>query len=177
MKFNHTVATYGDISSIDKLMSISIKGLLKPLLDKNELEASYESMGLDKQLIDDGTYFLIFEEDNLVRWGGWSYRKTLFGSNNTPDRDGSFLNPKKDAARIRAMYTHPSWARKGIGSLVMKLAEKNAKNAGFLKCELMATLSGLPLYKEHGYSELEDVIYKSALGNRVRMIRMEKKLL
>ena len=65
MKFNHTVATYGDISSIDKLMSISIKGLLKPLLDKNELEASYESMGLDKQLIDDGTYFLIFEEYSM----------------------------------------------------------------------------------------------------------------
>ena len=125
--FTHKIAILADIPTIEKLMQLSINQLLGPLLTKEQLEASFDSMGLDDQLIKDGTYFMIFNGDVFVGCGGWSNRETLFGGNHTPNRDSNFLDPIKDSARIRAMYTHPSWARKGIGSLVMHLGENAAR--------------------------------------------------
>ena len=132
-EFTHRIATFGDIPAIEKLMKQSINQLLGPLLTKDQLEASFDSMGLDDQLIKDKTYFMIFSKDIFVGCGGWSNRETLFGGNHTPNRDDQFLDPKEDSARIRAMYTHPEWIRKGVGSLVMNLGEKAAKNLGFKK--------------------------------------------
>ena len=126
--FKHRIATLEDIPEIKKLMELSINDLLGPLLTPEQLEASFDSMGLDDQLIKDGTYFMIFNEDAFVGCGGWSNRETLFGGNHTPDRDDNFLDPAKDSARIRAMYTHPEWIRMGVGSLVMNLGENAAKN-------------------------------------------------
>ena len=176
MSYTNRIALLEDIDAIEYLMELSINRLLGPYLSKNQLKASFESMGLDDQLIKDKTYFLIFREKKLVGCGGWSNRKTLFGANHTPNRDESFLNPKIDSARIRAMYTHPDWARKGIGSLVMQLAEGEAKKAGFKKCELMATQAGEPLYKVKGYRVTEEVLYKSLSGLTVPMIKMEKRI-
>ena len=173
--FTHKIATLADIPTIEKLMLLSINQLLGPLLTKEQLEASFDSMGLDDQLIKDGTYFMIFNEDVFVGCGGWSNRETLFGGNHTPNRDSNFLDPIKDSARIRAMYTHPSWARKGIGSLVMQLGETAARKLGFKKCELMATQSGKLLYETQGYEPVEDILYKTDTGKTVPMIRMEKK--
>jgi GNAT superfamily N-acetyltransferase len=174
MNFNHRIALLHDIPAIESLMELSIKMLLGPYLTQNQLKASFESMGLDDQLIKDKTYFMIFREKKFVGCGGWSSRRTLFGANHTPNRDKSFLNPEIDSARIRAMYTHPDWARKGIGSLVIKLAEKEARKAGFKKCELMATQAGEPLYKIQGYKVTEEVLYKSLSGLTVPMMKMEK---
>ena len=172
--FTHKIATLADIPTIEKLMQLSINQLLGPLLTKEELEASFDSMGLDDQLIKDGTYFMIFNGDVFVGCGGWSNRETLFGGNHTPNRDSNFLDPIKDSARIRAMYTHPSWARKGIGSLVMHLGENAARKLGFKKCELMATQSGKLLYETQGYKPIEDILYETETGKTVPMIRMEK---
>ena len=172
--FTHKIATLADIPTIEKLMELSINQLLGPLLTKEQLEASFDSMGLDDQLIKDGTYFMIFNGDVFVGCGGWSNRETLFGGNHTPNRDSNFLDPIKDSARIRAMYTHPSWARKGIGSLVMHLGENAARKLGFKKCELMATQSGKLLYETQGYEPIENILYKTETGKTVPMIRMEK---
>ena len=175
-KFIHRIATIDDIPAIEELMELSITQLLGPLLSQDELEASFDSMGLDDQLIKDQTYFMIFNDDIFVGCGGWSNRETLFGGNHTPNRDDKFLNPKKDSARIRAMYTHPDWIRMGVGTLVMKLGEEAAKKLGFKKCELMATLSGLLLYKTQGYEPIENILYKSTSGKTVPMVRMEKEI-
>ena len=174
MKFNSRLANSKDIPSIKRLMEQSITGLLGGYVNQEELEASFESMGLDDQLILDQTYFLIDFEGILVGCGGWSNRKTLFGGNHTPNRSNDFLNPNNDSAKIRAMYTHPDWARKGIGTLILRLAEKEASNAGFKRCELMATLSGIYLYKNRGYKIDEEIFYKSKKGNSVKMFKMTK---
>jgi GNAT superfamily N-acetyltransferase len=173
-EFTHRIATYEDIPTIEVLMELSINQLLGPLLSAEQLEASFDSMGLDDQLIKDGTYFMIFCDEVFVGCGGWSNRETLFGGNHTPNRDDNFLDPLKDSARIRAMYTHPDWARQGIGSLVMHLGENAAKELGFKKCELMATQSGKLLYETQGYESIEDILYKTETGKTVPMIRMEK---
>ena len=176
MNFNFRLANVEDISSIKWLMEQSINRILGNYVNKKELEASFESMGLDDQLILDKTYFLIDFEGTLVGCGGWSNRKTLFGGNHTPNRSNDFLNPNKDAAKIRAMYTHPDWARKGVGTLILEIAEKEASIAGFKRCELMATLSGIHLYKARGYKIDDEIIYKSKKGNSVKMFKMTKHL-
>ena len=174
--FKHRIATLEDIPEIKKLMELSINDLLGPLLTPEQLEASFDSMGLDDQLIRDGTYFMIFNEDAFVGCGGWSNRETLFGGNHTPNRDDKFLDPNKDSARIRAMYTHPDWIRMGVGTLVMNLGESAAKELGFKKCELMATQSGKLLYQTQGYIPIEDTLYKTESGKTVPMVRMEKNI-
>ena len=173
-EFSHRIATLEDIPAIEELMRLSINKLLGPLLNEDQLEASFDSMGLDDQLIKDGTYFMIFRKDIFIGCGGWSNRETLFGGNHTPNRDNQFLDPKKDSARIRAMYTHPDWIRKGVGSLVMNLGENAAKKLGFQRCELMATQSGKLLYEAKGYKPIEDIVYKTNSNKTVPMIRMEK---
>jgi len=174
MNLNFRLANYEDIPVVKGLMEQSIAVLLGYYVNEEELEASFESMGLDDQLILDKTYFLIDFEGVLVGCGGWSNRKTLFGGNHTPNRSNDFLDPNHDAAKIRAMYTHPDWARKGIGTFILELAEKEACNAGFKRCELMATLSGIYLYKRRGYKIDEEIFYKSKKGNSVKMYKMTK---
>ena len=174
--FKHRLATSEDISDIQVLMDLSIKKLLGKILNENQLEASYESMGLDNQLIKDRTYFLIFKNNLLVGSGGYSYRRTLFGGNHTPNRSDEMLLPGKDAAKIRAMYTHTEWIRQGIGSFVLRLAEDASKEMGFDRCELMATLSGILLYEKKGYKVEEEIDYKSKAGNSVPMYKMIKSL-
>ena len=176
MDFNFRLANSVDISAIKGLMEQSITRLLGNYVNEEELEASFESMGLDDQLILDKTYFLIDFEGILVGCGGWSNRKTLFGGNHTPNRSNDFLNPIDDAAKIRAMYTHPNWSRKGVGTLILEIAEKEAFNIGFKRCELMATLSGIYLYKARGYTVDDEIIYKSKKGNSVKMFKMTKSL-
>jgi len=175
-EFTHRIATLDDIPAIKKLMMLSINQLLGPLLTKDQLEASFDSMGLDDQLIKDETYFMIFSKDVFIGCGGWSNRETLFGGNHTPNRDDQFLDPKKDSARIRAMYTHPEWIRMGVGSLIINLGEEAAIKLGFKKCELMATQSGVLLYQAQGYKPIENILYETNSGKTVPMVRMEKEI-
>lgn len=138
--------------------------------------ASREVMGLDTQLIDDGTYLAVRESGVLVGCGGWSRRKTLYGGNHSKGRSAAFLNPNTDAARIRAMYTHPDWTRRGIGRLILDTCEHEAKLAGFKRAEMMATLAGVPLYEACGYVEIEKHTDIASNGVEIPLVRMGRKL-
>jgi GNAT superfamily N-acetyltransferase len=132
-------------------------------------------MGLDTLLIADGTYFLIETDGEIAGCGGWSRRATLYGGNQTPGRDPALLEPARDAARVRAMYTHPRHTRKGVGSLILQLCEEAARAEGFKAVELMATLSGAALYRARGYVAGE-AVEDARGGVPVPLLRMRKAL-
>jgi GNAT superfamily N-acetyltransferase len=132
-------------------------------------------MGLDTQLIDDGTYFIVEVDGNLVGCGGWSRRATLYGGDQSPGRSAVLLDPAKDAARVRAMYTHPDHTRKGVGRLILSLCEEAALSEGFKKAELMATMAGEPLYRACGYEACERLTDDRG-GVAVPLLRMTKPL-
>lgn len=159
---------------LQALMRQSIEILQKKFLSDDQIQASYEVMGLDTQLIEDGTYFSVWAETTLVGCGGWSARKTLYGGNHSKGRSDERLNPPKDAARIRAMYTHPDWARRGIGRLILETCESAARNAGFTRAQMMATLSGVPLYEACGYTKIKPHTDFSQSGIEIPLMHMEK---
>ena len=132
-------------------------------------------MGLDTQLIDDGTYFVVQADGTLAGCGGWSRRATLYGSDQTPGRSASLVDPARDAARIRAMYTHPDHARKGVGRLILSLCEAAARSEGFSRMELMSTMAGEPLYSRFGYQPAERIMDNRG-GVPVPLVRMSKSL-
>lgn len=174
--FSHRLATADDIPALSALIDASIAQLLKPVLSPAQVAASYSIMGLDTQLIADGTYFLIAGEGRLVGSGGWSKRATAFGGDHSPGRDARLLDPATEAAKVRAMYTHPDFARRGIGRLVLRLCEAAAAQAGFARVELVATMGGLPLYRACGYVDVEPFEQETASGVRVPLVRMMKVL-
>ncbi len=174
--FTHRVATREDIPALIDIMNASIKGLQKGFLKPEQITASFELMGMDTQLIEDRTYYAILSGETIVGCGGWSRRATLYGGNHTRGRDASPLNPATDAARVRAMYTHPDWARRGIGKLIMDLCEAKALEEGFTRYELMATLSGEPLYRKCGYTPIEYQDVPTSGGVTVPLIKMGKEV-
>lgn len=176
MTFTHRIANTDDIPAIKELMALSMTRLLPDVLDAAQVAKSNASMGLDSQLISDGTYFLIFEGQLLVGCGGWSRRKTLFGGNHTIGRDDSLADPKTDTAKIRAMYTHPDHVRKGIGKLLIALGETAAKAEGFNTMALGSTASGIFLYEKCGYEVIKDLAEPDEDGVIVPIILMTKSL-
>lgn len=159
MAFTHRLATHDDVPAISALMDRAIVQLQSPFLTPEQVAASRRTMGLDTQLIDDGTYFAVLEGDVLVGCGGWSRRATLYGGNHSAElRNDRLLDPRTEPARVRAMYTDPDHARRGIGRLILELAEAAARSEGFSRVELMATLSGEQLYRTAGYSVIERVM-------------------
>jgi GNAT superfamily N-acetyltransferase len=171
----HRLATQADIAVLRTLVDASITELQKPFLDPRQIESSRMIMGLDTQLIDDGTYFIVEESGEVVGCGGWSRRATLYGGDQTPGRNAALLDPKRDPAKVRAMYTHPAHARKGIGRLILSLCEMAARAEGFLKVELMATMAGEPLYLACGYQPVARLQDERG-GAAVPLIRMQKEL-
>lgn len=158
-------------------MARSIDALQKGFLDAAQIAASRSVMGLDTQLIADGTYFVVERDARLAGCGGWSRRATLYGGDHSSaQRDPALLDPTRDAARVRAMYTDPDCTRLGIGRLILSLCERAALDAGFSRVELMATLSGEPLYRASGYHEIERVTTPTVTGVAVPLIRMGKPL-
>lgn len=172
----HRLATLPDLDVLRTLMDASIAELQKPFLDARQIDSSRAIMGLDTQLVSDGTYFIVENGSRIAGCGGWSRRATLYGGDQTSGRNAELLDPRQDPARIRAMYTHPAHARQGIGRLILSLCESAASSEGFLKAELMATRSGEPLYLACGYEPVETV-WDSRGGALVPLIRMRKELL
>jgi len=146
-----TIARRADIEDIKSLMTLAIKELQKGYLTEAQIEASFAGMGLDTQLIDDGTYFVVRNKAVLVGCGGWSRRSTLYGGNHSAGRDETLLDPRKDRARIRAMYTHPDYIKRGIGRMIIKAGEDAARAEGFRALEMAATKAGEPFYLRCGY--------------------------
>jgi GNAT superfamily N-acetyltransferase len=171
----HRLARRADLDALRDLMDAAISELQKPFLDESQIASSRFIMGLDTQLIDDGTYFIVEANGNLAGCGGWSRRATLYGGDQSSGRDAALLDPAKDAARIRAMYTHPHHTRKGVGRLILSLCEKAARSEGFQKVELMATMAGEPLYRACGYEPRERVTDERG-GVAVPLLRMTKSL-
>src|SRR5262245_38762910 len=122
--FTHRLATEADLPAIKALMDVAIAEHLKAFLDPAQVELSHSIMGLDTQLVADRTYFLVEEGGRLAGCGGWSRRATLFGGDHSlSQRNAALLDPAKEAARVRAMYTHPDFARRGVGRLILDLCE------------------------------------------------------
>jgi GNAT superfamily N-acetyltransferase len=176
VSFTHRLARPSDIPVLKELMHAAIGELLKPYLPPEGVEASFSIMGLDTQLIEDGTYYVVEEERAIAGCGGWSRRATLFGGDHSAGRDAALLDPARDAARVRAMYTDPRFARRSVGRLILDICERAAASEGFARVELAATLAGEPLYRACSYDEIERFESETPSGVRVPLIRMGKRL-
>lgn len=171
----HRLARRDELDALMALMDAAISELQKPFLNQDQIAASRSCMGLDTQLVEDGTYFIVEVDGQLGGCGGWSRRATLYGGDHSPGRNAALLDPATDAARVRAMYTDPSHARKGVGRLILSLCEAAARAEGFTRVELMATLAGEPLYLACGYRPSERTTDNSG-GTGVPLVRMDKAL-
>jgi GNAT superfamily N-acetyltransferase len=171
------VATEHDLPPLRALMAAAIGELQRGFLTPQEIIASHAVMGLDTKLVADGTYFAAEIDGALAGCGGWSRRATLYGGDHSTDlRNDQLLDPMHDAAKVRAMYTSPAYVRRGVGRAILAAAEEAARGEGFRTAELMATLSGEPLYRIAGYVEVERVLSAPVDGVRVPLIKMRKSL-
>jgi GNAT superfamily N-acetyltransferase len=172
-RLTHRMAGLADIPALTVVMDAAIGQLQQGFLDPAQIESSRLIMGLDRQLLVDGTYFIVEAGDRIAGCGGWSRRATLYGGDHTPGRDAARLDPMVDAARVRAMYTQPDFARRGVGRLILRLCEDAARAEGFARLELMATLSGRALYSQCGYADIE-AVEDARGGAAVPLVRMGK---
>lgn len=156
-------------------MEAAIAELQKPYLDAAQIASSRTIMGLDTQLIEDGTYFIVEIDGEVAGCGGWSRRATLYGGDQSPGRSTALLDPAREPARIRAMYTDPAHVRKGVGRRIIELCEAAARAEGFTRMELMSTMAGEPLYRACGYEPVEHVTDDRG-GAGVPLLRMQKTL-
>lgn len=167
------LATVDDVAVLVPLIDAAIEELQRGFLGAEQIESSKAFMGIDRQLIDDGTYFLVEIDGTVAGCGGWSRRATLYGGDNSTGRDATLLDPAIDPARVRAMYTHPNFARRGVGRRVLEACEAAAAAEGYVTLELMGTRSGRPLYEAFGFQPLQE--YEDASGGApVPMTRMQK---
>jgi GNAT superfamily N-acetyltransferase len=177
-------ATTEDVAGLLQLIELSVRGLQKYDYSPTQIDASIGSaFGVDRQLIVDQTYFVVTPVDNptqFVACGGWSYRSTLCGSDamtvthGGTERSSATLDPARDFAKIRAIFVHPAWARRGLGTLVLEHAENAAHAAGFRRLEMGSTLTGMALYKLKGYTERERSDVPLPNGESLQIIRMDK---
>ncbi len=172
------VAREEDVPVLRELIEASVRGLQAGDYSAEQIEAALRKVfGVDSQLIADETY-LVAETGGgeIVGCGGWSKRKTLYGGDVWAAREDSLLDPLKDAAKIRAFFVHPGWARRGIGTLILEACEKAATEAGFGRFEMGATLTGVPLYQMRGYTALENLAVPLGDGLELPIVRMEKRM-
>lgn len=176
-ELTHRVATVEDLDALREVMRRSIEMLQDSFLSPEQVRASHKVMGLDTQLVKDGTYFLVECGGRIAGCGGWSWRSTLYGGDaSVVSREPRPLDPATEPARIRAMYTDPDFARRGVGRLVLQLCEEAARKAGFGRATMMATMAGVPLYQACGYMPVEPVQDAVVDGVTVPLVRMEKPL-
>jgi len=170
-------AVPADIPRLREVIEASVRGLQANDYSPAQLEGALRSVyGVDSQLIADGTYFTAEIEDQIVACGGWSKRKTLYGGDQFAGREDSLLDPAREAAKIRAFFVHPDFARRGIGSLILEACETAAITAGFRRLEMGATLSGVAFYRAKGYAELEKQNVPLGNGEALPIVRMAKEV-
>jgi GNAT superfamily N-acetyltransferase len=167
-----------DISVLRPLIEASVLGLQARDYSPAQLERALKTVyGVDTQLIADGTYFVVETDEappTIVACGGWSRRKTLYGGDQWVARQDSLLDPARDAAKVRAFFVHPAWARRGIGGMILDACEKAAQSAGFRRLEMGATLTGVPFYAAKGYVALENEEVPMGDGMTLPIVRMGK---
>ncbi len=168
-------ATESDVPAMHALIEASVRGLQAKDYTQAEIEGALgHALGLDSQLVADGTYFIAEVDGEMVASGGWSYRATLCGSDGMTGREPARLDPARDAAKIRAIFVHPAWARKGLGTLMLEHCEGQAREAGFTRLEMGSTLTGAPLYRLRGYEERGRLAIPLPNGEELPVIRMTK---
>jgi GNAT superfamily N-acetyltransferase len=174
-------AVAADIPRLRELIDASVRGLQAQDYSPAQIDGALESVyGVDSQLIADGTYFVVEVSEAgstpIVACGGWSKRKTLYGGDQYAGREDSLLDPARDAAKIRAFFVHPQWARRGLGTLILEACENAAISAGFRRLEMGATLSGVAFYRARGYAEIEKQSVPLGNGEALPIVRMAKKV-
>ncbi|NYF80117.1 GNAT family N-acetyltransferase [Granulicella arctica] len=175
MNFELRVATTADVAGIVELIRASVRGLQGEYTEAQREAALATVFTVDSQLIADGTYFVALSGETLAGCGGWSYRKTLYGGDRQVERiEAEQLDPSVDAAKIRAIFVDPAFARMGLGSLLLKTAEDAAAAAGFRRLEMGSTLAGVALYTLKGYRRVEEIQVPVADGLKIAVVRMEK---
>jgi GNAT superfamily N-acetyltransferase len=195
MNIRIRLAEARDIPALRELIAASVRGLQAGDYSQEQLDGALGTVyGVDTQLISDGTYFVAEATESsletpaatsgekppgaalLVGCGGWSKRKTLCGSDQFAGREDSLLDPATDAAKIRAFFVHPGWARRGVGGKILEACEAAAEAAGFRRLEMGATLTGVPFYRVKGYVEIEAVSAPLGNGLTLPIVRMGKSL-
>jgi GNAT superfamily N-acetyltransferase len=171
-------ATLADVPELNELIARSARGLSAADYRAEQIEGALQgAFGVDSQLLSDETYFVVEDAGRIVGCGGWSFRATLFGGDARAGRDASTLDPKTQAAKIRAFFVDPDHARRGIGTLLLDRCEKEARAHGYARVELMATLPGVKLYAARGYVGDAQVQFDVGSGERIEFIPMRKDLL
>jgi GNAT superfamily N-acetyltransferase len=184
------LATPEDIPVLRELIARSVRGLQAQDYTPAQIEGALKTVfGVDSQLIADGTYVVAEAQSPeaeskpgtaanarlvIVGCGGWSKRKTLYGGDRWTEREDTMLDPLRDAAKIRAFFIHPDWARRGIGSMILRACEDAAKAAGFRRYEMGATLTGAKLFGARGYVAVEPISIPLQNGESLPVIHMEK---
>ena len=180
--FTLRAATLADVPAIRALIEISAHGLSVGDYTREQIDGALRgAFGVDTQLLKDGSYFVAQSGAGtgtgtplLAGCGGWSFRRTLFGGDARTDRDPQPLDPQVDAAKIRAFFVHPDWARRGIGRSIMATCEQAIAQAGFRKVDIVATLVGEPLYASFGYAVVERYEIPMRGGLSLPVVRMTK---
>jgi GNAT superfamily N-acetyltransferase len=166
-----------EVPALNDLIGASATELSRGFYDADQTASLVRHVfGVDSQLLADRTYFVVEHGGSLAACGGWSRRRTLFGGDQAKDSADPLLDPRMEPARIRAFFVHPKWARRGIGRKLLLHCEAAAREAGFARAELMATLPGVPLYRALGYTTEETVTYALPDGQTVRFERMTRRL-
>lgn len=170
------VATGDDIPALRELIEHSVRELQAGWYTSEQIEAAVHSVfGVDRQLIDDGTYYVVEIGGRIAGCGGWSKRGTLYGASHYDhSRNDVMLDPAREPARVRAFFTHPNFARKGVGRALLERCEQEARTAGFRSMEMAATLPGVPLYAAHGYEAFETFDVPLPGGHSIQVRRMAK---
>ena len=170
-------ATMDDRESIKQLIAESARILSREHYNDAQIEAAIATVfGVDTDLIEDGTYFVVEISGTLVGCGGWSRRKTLFGGDQYSSRDAGYLDPESEPAKIRAFFIHPDHARKGIARAILTRCEDEARAHGFHGLELMATLPGVEFYKSCGFTERGTFDLDLIKGVKLELVPMQKAL-
>jgi GNAT superfamily N-acetyltransferase len=175
MSFAIRKAELADVEALRSLIELSVRRLQAVHYTPDQLERGLQLVyGVDTQLIEDGTYFVVQSASVMVGCGGWSRRKTLYGGDQWAAREDALLQPGRDAAKIRAFFVHPDWVRRGVASLILDACEAAAKQAGFTRLEMGSTLTGVALYRARGYAELESLTVPLGDGEGLPIVRMAK---
>ncbi|MGH7621369.1 MAG: GNAT family N-acetyltransferase [Gemmatimonadaceae bacterium] len=171
------VAATADVPALQVLIGLSVRGLSVGFYNDAQVEAAMTDVfGVDTQLIADGTYYVIDGPAGPVAAGGWSARRTLYGGDQLKPADDPMLDPAADAARIRAFFVHPEWARRGLARQLYSACERAAAAAKFRRFELMATLPGEPLYRALGFTPIEQVVLTLGQGVALPLVRMTRRI-
>ena len=169
-----------DLAVMRALIADSVRRLQAEDYTLAQLEGALTTVfGVDTQLIIDGTYLVVEacsadSDPQIVACGGWSKRRTLYGADQWTDRHDDLLDPAHEAAKIRAFFIHPDWARRGIGTLLLEACENAAKSAGFRRFEMGATLTGAKLFRARGYLPVKNLSVPLSNGESLPIIHMEK---